>query len=219
MMIGQATHKSSTETSSSGTSSAKEVTKKSLFFQPVPLAKHTSPPATIRVSHIKSYGSPGLPSFPSNRKDTNKSFYPSHPHARWENCLSDQNAVQHEAKILPKLNVQPNSVAASPLKPRNMNSNIQANVRVMKPMLFRASNSSQPFSIPSVAPTAPLPIKKATPIKNKHVSLAQQSLFNYKLAPKFIEAYTLRDELGSGGFGFVVTVRGILFSNCAHTTL
>ncbi|KAJ3361152.1 hypothetical protein GGF32_007707 [Allomyces javanicus] len=36
-------------------------------------------------------------------------------------------------------------------------------------------------------------------------TVAQTHLHNYLLCPEFCAAYTLRDELGSGGFGFVVT--------------
>jgi hypothetical protein len=41
---------------------------------------------------------------------------------------------------------------------------------------------------------------------NKPATLAQQSLHNYPLQSTFCSLYTIQDEIGSGGFGFVVTV-------------
>lgn len=66
-----------------------------------------------------------------------------------------------------------------------------------------AINTKNKQQTPVASPLPPSP--PSTPLLEQELTVSARSLMNHKLHPVFEEKYVLGEELGSGGFGFVVS--------------
>lgn len=61
-----------------------------------------------------------------------------------------------------------------------------------------------PTSLPFSALASPLQLPATSPPPSTPTTVSGRLLANYSLHPSFAQEYTIREELGAGGFGFVV---------------
>ncbi|KAI9024941.1 kinase-like domain-containing protein [Phycomyces nitens] len=71
-----------------------------------------------------------------------------------------------------------------------------------------AIHPTHPYTLPSIQPLQSIGLPsppQATPLIKQDLTVSAQSLMHHRLHPGFLAKYALGEELGSGGFGFVVS--------------
>ncbi|KAL7751503.1 hypothetical protein RI367_002964 [Sorochytrium milnesiophthora] len=157
--------------------------------------------------------SPAAPVSPDLATGTTASVEPPSDDTAKRLSLSAATLVNEpvgDGDVLQPLPTIPNSNIASSKAPAVA---AAAAVRPKKPSIGQAfasllsTSSAAPSSANGAIASRPPPQQAKPPPAQTEV---QKVLANHKLCPEFAEQYVIGDELGSGGFGFVVTATRIV---------